>query len=145
MNIGNLNPSSCLQCGKCSSGCPIAFDSEHTPRKIMRFLQWGITEEAYKSPFLWLCTSCYTCFIRCPKKIEIPEIIYFLRREAIKNQLVPDEKFSYYRSFREIVNQKYRITELNLIFKMGFMKFLKNNFLQNMLLFFKLLIRGKVK
>jgi len=56
----------CVQCGKCSSGCPVAFDTCHTPRRLLRFLQWGWLEEAGRSPFASLCAQCQTCTNVCP-------------------------------------------------------------------------------
>jgi heterodisulfide reductase subunit C len=33
---------------------------------------------------IWLCSSCYTCAVRCPKEIKITDVMYALKRLAVK-------------------------------------------------------------
>ncbi|MEW6264247.1 MAG: 4Fe-4S dicluster domain-containing protein [Thermodesulfobacteriota bacterium] len=71
--LDRLRPriSGCLQCGRCSAGCPRAFVSPHTPRQVIRLLQWGLVEEAARSPFLQQCRLCGTCAVRCPQGLDV--------------------------------------------------------------------------
>ncbi len=34
----------------------------------------------------WLCDSCYSCAVRCPKEIDITDIMYALKRMAIREK-----------------------------------------------------------
>lgn len=49
----------------------------------MRFIQLGMKEKALSCNTLWLCASCYTCEVRCPRGINLPEIMRALKRIAI--------------------------------------------------------------
>jgi len=84
--------SHCYQCGKCSAGCPIAFQMDYLPNQIIRFVQLGMEEQALTSNTIWLCASCLTCTVRCPREIDIAEIMDYLRRRAYQKQLVPLEE-----------------------------------------------------
>ena len=103
----------CVQCGKCSSGCPVAFESADTPRRIIRFLQLGRVELACRSPFLWFCAMCQACTVRCPRGVDIPEITLGLRRLGIEKGWVTKDLW-YYRIFTKMIEKKGKIDELRL-------------------------------
>ncbi len=79
----------CIQCGTCSSSCPMSVYMDHPPRQIIGFIKNGFRDEALKSFTIWLCSSCYTCQVRCPAKIKITDVMYALRREAIAEKIYP--------------------------------------------------------
>ncbi len=135
----------CVQCGRCSAGCPVAFESEHTPRKIIRFLQWGWLKEASQSPFLWLCASCYTYTVRCPRGVDISGIMVALRRVAQEQGWVKSEEdLSYYKAFIKMIEKKGKINEFRLGFAVALRK-IPLHPVEDAILFFKLLLRGKLK
>jgi len=74
----------CYQCGMCSGGCPVSFMMDYTPRQIMRMAQLGMKEDVLSSTTIWLCASCNTCFTRCPREIDLPEVMATLKSRAIK-------------------------------------------------------------
>ncbi len=74
----------CYQCGVCSGGCPVSFMMDYTPRQIMRMVQMGMREKVLSSTTIWLCSSCNTCFTRCPREIDLPEAMGALKSMAIK-------------------------------------------------------------
>lgn len=82
----------CYQCGKCSAGCPISFQMDYLPNQIIRMVQLGMEDEVLSSRTIWLCASCLTCTTRCPRKIDIAEIMDYLRRLAYKKRLIPKEE-----------------------------------------------------
>ncbi|MHC4454640.1 MAG: 4Fe-4S dicluster domain-containing protein, partial [Planctomycetota bacterium] len=61
----------CYQCGKCTAGCPVAYEMDYMPNQIIRFVQIGARKEALTSRTIWLCASCITCSTRCPKEVKI--------------------------------------------------------------------------
>jgi heterodisulfide reductase subunit C len=65
-------PMNCMQCQKCSSGCPVAFKSDLGPHALVRMIQTGQKDAVLSSRFIWECTSCHTCVTRCPQQIDIP-------------------------------------------------------------------------
>ncbi len=79
----------CIQCGTCSSSCPMAVYMDYPPRKIMGMIKNGFKEDALQSFTIWLCSSCYTCQVRCPAKIKITDVMYALKRKAIKEEIYP--------------------------------------------------------
>ncbi|MGM0483574.1 MAG: 4Fe-4S dicluster domain-containing protein [Candidatus Krumholzibacteriota bacterium] len=74
----------CIQCGSCSGSCPQACQMDHAPRKIFSLIRAGFRDEVLKSDTIWLCSSCYACAVRCPKEIKITDVMYALKRLAIK-------------------------------------------------------------
>ena len=78
----------CFQCGACSSGCPMTQEMDYLPSKVIRMVQLGI-EEALDSKTIWVCTSCFNCEVRCPRGIDIANIMEALR------QLVLRKKYDY--------------------------------------------------
>jgi len=121
----------CYQCGVCSGGCPINFMMDYTPRQIMRMVQMGMRETVLSSTTIWLCSSCNTCFTRCPREIELPEVMASLKSIAIKEGI--DAKIKegpiLYKTMVENMEKYGRIheTELYMTFarKTGLKKLLK--------------------
>ena len=74
----------CLQCGTCGGSCPSGPDMEHTPRLLFAMIAAGLRDEVLKSNTPWYCVSCYYCMVRCPQDIHITDIMYTLKRMAIK-------------------------------------------------------------
>jgi heterodisulfide reductase subunit C len=79
----------CIQCGTCSSSCPMSVYMDHPPRKIIAWVKNGFADEALRSLTIWLCPSCYTCQVRCPAKIKITDVMYALKRKAIEKKVYP--------------------------------------------------------
>jgi len=74
-----VNIDLCLQCRKCSNGCPAASFTGTSPSEIIRMLQFGASYEVLDQEFIWLCASCGTCYERCPMKISMADVIDSLR------------------------------------------------------------------
>ena len=79
----------CIQCGTCSATCPLSHYMDFTPRKIIAMTRAGFKEEVLNSLTIWLCSSCYSCTVECPRQIHITEIMYALKREAIQLGFYP--------------------------------------------------------
>lgn len=69
----------CYQCGKCSSGCPVAEHFDLLPNELLRALQMGRKDAVLKSRTLWLCAMCETCAVRCPHGINITRVMDVLK------------------------------------------------------------------
>lgn len=74
----------CIQCGSCGGSCPSGADMDHTPRMLFAMLAADQRDEVLASNTMWCCVSCYFCTTRCPQDIPITEIMYALKRLAIK-------------------------------------------------------------
>lgn len=74
----------CLQCGSCSGSCPTAPFMDYSPRQLFAMIRAGMKKEVLESTTIWLCSSCYTCYVRCPQEIKITDIMYALKQMAIE-------------------------------------------------------------
>jgi heterodisulfide reductase subunit C2 len=74
------NLAACLQCAKCSSGCPVAARVDIRPHVLVRLVQLGMKDEVLSCRMIWECTSCQTCITRCPQKVDIAAMNDALRR-----------------------------------------------------------------
>ncbi|MGE5593826.1 MAG: 4Fe-4S dicluster domain-containing protein [Betaproteobacteria bacterium] len=82
---GGENIKYCFQCGTCTSGCPVAeLDGKYNPRRIIRMAILGMRERVLSSDFIWLCSTCYTCYERCPQDVRITEVMNALKNMAVK-------------------------------------------------------------
>jgi heterodisulfide reductase subunit C len=79
---------SCAQCGTCSGSCPNVLWMDHSPRKIIALARAGKREEVLSSNSMWCCATCHLCTVRCPKGIEMPELMHVLEWMAIREGLV---------------------------------------------------------
>jgi heterodisulfide reductase subunit C len=79
----------CQQCGTCTGSCPTSYLMDYGPREVIAAFRAGMIDKVVKSNTIWLCTSCYYCTVRCPAGIKITELMYELKRMAIKYDLVP--------------------------------------------------------
>ena len=79
----HANLMACLQCQKCTAGCPVSAMADVKPHEIVRMVQFGQRDELLKSQMLWQCTSCQTCATRCPQQVSVAAITDGLRRMSV--------------------------------------------------------------
>jgi len=110
----------CIQCGTCSSSCPMVSYMDYPPRKIIGMIKHGFKDEVLKSFTPWLCASCYNCQVKCPSNIKITDIMYTLKREAINANVYP-KKFpipALAQEMHKIIAKNGRSSELWLVLQM---------------------------
>ncbi|MEJ2736630.1 MAG: 4Fe-4S dicluster domain-containing protein [Anaerolineae bacterium] len=107
----------CYQCGTCSGACPVvaAGGMDYTPRAIMRMIQTGMEEEVLSSQTIWTCASCYACVARCPRDIEITDVMTQLRNVALAKGYKARKGKVYNEGFMGIVRQHGRMWEPQLV------------------------------
>ncbi len=111
----------CYQCGKCAAGCPLVEDMDYSPNQILRMLQLEIPELDEKilgSLAIWLCLTCETCFARCPKEVDIPVMMDYLRSESIlQGKVNPKAKdiIAFHKTFLDSIRLTGRLHEVGLI------------------------------
>src|SRR4030066_1392320 len=75
----------CIQCGKCTGGCPMAMKTKLNPRALMyRVLIAGNGFNLEGREELWDCTTCSTCYSRCPKQVNPMEMVIALRSAIVE-------------------------------------------------------------
>jgi heterodisulfide reductase subunit C2 len=82
--ISGIDVRSCLQCKKCSNGCPVNTIAGTRPSEIIRQLQLSMDDKILESDLIWACASCETCFSRCPMKIDMAAVMDALRKIAVQ-------------------------------------------------------------
>lgn len=85
--LSGQNLLACYQCGKCSAGCPAVSQMDILPNQIIRYAQLGFKDELLESKAIWICASCMTCNARCPKGINIAEVIEALRQILLRKRM----------------------------------------------------------
>ncbi|MCP4622292.1 MAG: 4Fe-4S dicluster domain-containing protein [bacterium] len=78
--------SSCVQCHKCSTGCPVGQEMDLYTSQIMRLINLGEEQEVLRSNSIWLCASCEACTTRCPMGIDIAAVMDTLRIMSVKKK-----------------------------------------------------------
>lgn len=69
----------CIQCGRCTGGCPVSMKTALNIRSIIYEVLIEDSVDPSLLPVLWDCTNCLTCTIRCPKDIKPADVIIGLR------------------------------------------------------------------
>jgi len=103
----------CIQCGTCSGVCPLSIYMDYTPRQVMELTRSDFKNEVLRSVTIWLCASCYSCTVECPKQIRITDIMYELKQRAIKEGVYP-KKFAIpvlAQEFHKMAHKRGRVTE----------------------------------
>jgi len=135
----------CYQCGKCTAGCPVAEFMGHAPNQIVRLVQLGRREEVLGSSSIWLCASCETCTARCPKELEVAELMDALRGLSLREgkthrKALPIIQF--HRSFLSEIFSRGRVFDLGLVMRF---KMRSRRFFQDVLLAPVMLLKNKLK
>ncbi len=76
----------CLECGKCTSVCPVArYDPSFSPRHMIENALLGFGDELLLDKELFSCLTCYTCQQKCPSDIDFPVFVRKARNLAQNN------------------------------------------------------------
>ncbi len=83
----------CLQCGTCTTSCPISNISGgiYNPRSNILNILLGHKDAIFfvDAITIWGCTTCDTCDDTCPQNIELTEIFAFLKNESSERGEAP--------------------------------------------------------
>jgi heterodisulfide reductase subunit C len=85
-------------------------------------IQAGMEDEVLSSETVWTCSACYSCAVRCPRDIDITDIMIRLRNLALirgypaRSGLARKGRI-YNVDFMEIVRRFGRIYELELVLR----------------------------
>ena len=69
----------CIQCGRCTGGCPVSIKTALNIRSIIYEVLVEDAIDPSGMAVLWDCTNCLTCTTRCPKDIKPADVIIGLR------------------------------------------------------------------
>lgn len=74
---------SCIGCGTCTASCESGRWTALKTRSIVRKVTLGDIS-VLKDPDIWLCTTCFNCYERCPRDVRPTSVIMELRNYATK-------------------------------------------------------------
>ena len=119
LSISGEDSSKCIQCGKCTAGCPISPEMDLQPNQVLRLIQINEPNTVLKCSTIWICASCQTCSVRCPEEIDIAKIMDSLRKLALEAKVpVGDEKVvKFDEIFLDSIRKRGRVHELELVMK----------------------------
>ncbi len=80
----------CIQCGKCTGGCPLARKTTLNMRSLIYHMLVESELDINAHPEVWDCTTCFTCVERCPKDVRPAELIIGLRGQLVESGRVPE-------------------------------------------------------
>lgn len=116
--LSEVDVNDCMQCAKCSAGCPVAFAMDLLPHQIMRLCMIGAEDNVLGTKTIWLCASCQTCTTRCPANIDIAKTMDALRKIARSRGIVADKNVeTFVQNFLKTVKQHGKVFELGLIMR----------------------------
>lgn len=75
----------CYQCGLCSGSCPWNLVKEFPIHRMIKEAQYGF----FETEKWWSCTTCGQCSIRCPRGVDIIEVVKALRQIMIDANAIP--------------------------------------------------------
>jgi heterodisulfide reductase subunit C2 len=141
--LSGIDIRSCLQCKKCSNGCPVTGLTKVHPSDIIRSLQLNVGDNIFESDLIWMCASCETCFARCPMKINMAAVMDALRIIAVQKN-VSKKKGNvplFNKSFLKTVKMFGRTYDIGMIaaYKLG-----TSSYLQDTDKFPMMLLKGKI-
>ncbi len=88
--IEQLELLGCIQCGKCTGGCPVARKTTLNMRSLIYQMLVQPEMDVAAHPELWDCTTCFTCVERCPKDVRPAELIIGLRSQLVESGRIPE-------------------------------------------------------
>jgi len=77
----------CYQCGTCETVCPWNRVRKFFVRRMIHEAQLGVVP--FEAEDLWLCVTCRQCVERCPRGVEIIEVMRAMRRLLVPDGVVP--------------------------------------------------------
>ncbi|WP_163338428.1 4Fe-4S dicluster domain-containing protein [Desulfopila sp. IMCC35008] len=89
--LANVSYQSCYSCQRCTNICPVvrSYDDpvaklDLLPHQLIFMLGIGNSKLAMGSQMIWSCSTCYLCQEHCPNQVELTDIFYGLKNEALK-------------------------------------------------------------
>lgn len=84
--VGGETLKLCFQCATCTGTCPWNNVREFPVRRIIRLAQLGLS--GYEED-VWFCTTCLSCVVRCPRGVEISDVLSAIRSVLVSAGMAP--------------------------------------------------------
>jgi len=81
--VKKTNAYACLECGKCTSVCPVSLHSrQYSPRSLLTKAVRQNFDSLFQDYDLWSCLTCRRCDAVCPSNIQYSELTQVIRKNA---------------------------------------------------------------
>jgi len=135
--------STCYQCQRCSSWCPVAAEMDLMPHQLVRLIQLGLPERVYASRSIWLCVGCAGCGASCPNDIDLHRVADVLQQTADdESRRKASALRAFDRAFLATVRKRGRVSEVGMLVRF---KLATGRLLADMKLGLWMFLRGKLK
>jgi len=101
----------CMNCGVCAGSCPLSLQMDYPPRQVFALIRAGKRETVLNSNAIMLCTSCYTCVVKCPRNIPVMDVMHGLAHYSLRQGFVPRKDTAAFG--REFWNQVYKLGRID--------------------------------
>ena len=101
----------CMQCGMCAISCATREIMDYSPRNLFNLIKLGKKEEVMNCNTMWMCTSCLTCLVRCPRGIPLVDVMHDFKMMAIQQGYTSYPQAAFYQAFWEEVKTRGRVFE----------------------------------
>jgi len=81
----------CIQCGRCTSACPLATQVDYSPRQKVneeRLLEDENLDEYGHS--VWTCLACYNCNEACEQGVHAASVVRRVRQRLFERGMAPE-------------------------------------------------------
>lgn len=106
----------CMQCGICAGSCPVSHEMDYSPRQLVRMVLLGLKKKVLNSNTIWLCTTCFSCSVRCPRGVHPTELMETLKPIAIAEG-IRNKNTKFDNVFSDVIKKTGRASEFLLISK----------------------------
>jgi Fe-S oxidoreductase len=80
----------CMQCGTCTTVCPVNNVSTYSARRILRAISTDSATVEDVDKNVWNCLTCNACVENCPRGIEIIDVTRTIRQRNIQSGKIPE-------------------------------------------------------
>ncbi|MFC1707856.1 (Fe-S)-binding protein [Planctomycetota bacterium] len=87
LEVGGEDLQVCMQCGTCTGVCPWSAITGFSPRMVLRLASLGL--DGYEEEDIWRCVTCNACVARCPRGIDIVDVMRAARSVLLESGSIP--------------------------------------------------------
>lgn len=108
----------CIQCRKCTAGCPLADSADVPVNELIARLKLGDLDAVRAATALWECLGCHACSTRCPTGANPGEALDRFRAELAAAAKPPASRAgAFHLAFLKTLRRKGRSDEARLMLR----------------------------